>query len=127
MVHLEHSLVILKHGLHTSTQDVIFKRIANGKNEMWEEGERAQREGDFKEMPYLKAEQTCDVCEENTCAVRYVCLNCRQMSLCTQCYEVQLDNINNLDLDSTSSILREHQEDHLFLRVFDFHHLDLQF
>ena len=77
-------------------------------------------DGDFIESYVLKSDPTCDVCECNTKVMKFVCLGCRSLSLCSNCYEVQVDNINNLDVDDTKSILREHKDNHLFIRVFDY-------
>eukprot|EP00347_Sterkiella_histriomuscorum_P004572 403359952 len=138
MVHHQHCLIINRYldshangeipfGLED--QEILFKYVSNTLNEMFIEGQRAIQDGDFKEQDVLKADQTCDICESNTKAMRFVCLSCRQLSLCQQCYEVQVDNIQNLDVDehSGNSILREHKENHLFIRVFDFQDLDIQF
>ena len=55
---------------------------------MYEEGKRAIKEGDFKERDVLKQHHTCDICENNTKAMRFVCLNCRSLSICASCFEV---------------------------------------
>ncbi|CDW82361.1 UNKNOWN [Stylonychia lemnae] len=136
LIHHNHSMIIHRYleshesgdkSFALEDQEILFQTIKNNLNEMYSEGQRAITEGDYKELDVLKADQTCDVCENNTKAMRFVCLNCRCLSLCQQCYEVQVDNIQNLDADEGSSVIREHKDDHIFIRVFDFQDLDIRF
>jgi hypothetical protein len=117
MLHHEHSLVIHKfvedkadstYKFDVKKFEIIFNKIDSSLNAVYAEGQRALKEGDFKEKDVMKLKHSCDICEKNTKQVRFVCLNCRSLSLCRQCYETQDDNINNLDVDDFSSVKREH-------------------
>lgn len=89
-------------------------------NKIYEEGLRAVREGDYIEDKSLHEPCSCDVCSKNTESKRFLCLNCRDLTLCDNCFDESCYFIENLDLDSNSSISREHKKGHIFIRVFDF-------
>ena len=59
---------------------ISFKDIKTTLNEMYEEGKRAVRDGDYKEDPELVQElqtHSCDACEANTDEMRFICMHCR--------------------------------------------------
>ena len=66
--------------LDISRARINFKNIRTGLNEMYEEGKRALKDGDFKEDDEIIDNiHSCDACEANTDEIRFVCLNCRNL------------------------------------------------
>ena len=103
-----------------------FKAIKTKLNELYEEGKRAMRDGDFKEDPDLVTEiqsHSCDVCEANADEIRFICLHCRNLQLCQTCHGIEAPYQHRLRLDKTQK--REHQHWHIFLRVFDYQAVSL--
>ena len=91
MLHNHHSLIIYKNNIGIEDEinkrklediEIIYKNIKNTLNKMYEEGLRALKDGDFKEKQVLPFIHSCDVCENSTDKIRFVCLNCRQLTLC---------------------------------------------
>jgi hypothetical protein len=119
-LHHEHSLIVVPNSKDLSKIKILYKSIKNTFNEFWEEGLRATREEDFSEIVENKEVLPCDVCENDTMYQRFICLNCRSLTLCENCFEENLYSIDNLDIDAKSVIAKEHRHEHVFLRVFDF-------
>ena len=69
---------------------------------------------------------SCDACERNIDEMRFVCLCCRSLQLCEECYKVQDSDLQQLETDTFSSIRREHKQGHIFARVFDYQSLHLK-
>ena len=140
MIHHQHALAIFKykpeffeeHGKPfdirvCKVQHTNLKTILNG---LYQEGKRAVEEGDFKEdQDVLEIQHSCDACERNIDEIRYQCLNCRSLILCEDCYRSQVDDlksISNSGNEQSSTIAREHKEDHVFLRLFDYMDIELR-
>ena len=88
---------------------------------------RALKEGDFKEDPYVIEDlHSCDACEKNIDLVRYHCLNCRSLVLCEECHALQERYVHYLSVEEQSTIRREHKENHIFLRLFDYQDVSLK-
>ena len=90
MIHQHHSLIVYSHNkkIHFGNDEemssqqlnkaeTLFKQIKNGLNLMFDEGKRAIEDGDFKERQVVKNIHSCDICEQCTNQLRFVCLCCR--------------------------------------------------
>lgn len=91
-----------------------FTQVASELNNLYEEGIKAHKLGHFAERHFvdLTFGSTCDDCGIDIEFLLFICLGCRNHSICEKCYFRQLDQENDNDSDIEHAISNELQTNH---------------
>jgi hypothetical protein len=91
-----HSLILVDslQTLKCCNPNILFSKVVNQLNAIYQEGLRATREGDFKE--FLEVDigfnTACDSCLVEIEQVMMICLGCRCRNLCSDCFTQQANS-----------------------------------
>jgi len=99
MVDHKHSQVLLVSlkQLIDRNDNIIFEKVCNSLNDVYKEGERAQREGDFAEdKQAIGFNCACDRCCVEIETLQYICMGCRQLILCEDCYDEHIEYLERI-------------------------------